>query len=496
MTRIPIIDLFAGPGGLNEGFSRVVDSRGEPTFQTAISIECEATAHRTLHLRALFRHLDAQRRRHYKAYVSGEITLDELHSRVPIEAELAKREALRATLGESDSTNLEIEAKIEQALAGRRSRECIVIGGPPCQAYSLVGRARRANESLEIFEADHKHTLYREYLKILNRFNPAAFVMENVTGLLSATWRGTQVFERICRDLADAGYEIYSLGNHRNVRSGELDPKSFVLHAEEHGVPQARSRVFIVGVRQGLGLKPAQLHGASQIFTVSDAIDDLPDIRSRLSKEPDSAQAWYEALQEFSKYSLRGLEGKFAKSLKARVRDIRPDMILGGRAMERNNAPKIHRGWFEDFSIPYVLSHNSRGHMKRDLFRYLFWSEYGHFYGKSPKLSDAPSFLRPAHANVSGNALDAPFGDRFRVQLADRPSTTVVSHISKDGHYFIHPNSLECRSLSVREAARLQTFPDSYFFEGNVTDQYKQVGNAVPPLLAMRIGEVIAKMLA
>lgn len=128
--------------------------------------------------------------------------------------------------------------------------------------------------------------------------------------------------------------------------------------------------------------------------------------------------------------------------------------------------------------------------MRADLKRYFYWSQYAVFYGHSPKLSDVPYYLRPNHINLLGQTNDVPFADRFRVQVKSKPSTTIVSHIAKDGHYYIHHDPIQCRSLSVREAARLQTFPDSYFFEGGATEQYRQVGNAVPPYLAKQIATV------
>ena len=131
--------------------------------------------------------------------------------------------------------------------------------------------------------------------------------------------------------------------------------------------------------------------------------------------------------------------------------------------------------------------------MRSDLYRYLFASSYAKTFRSSPKLAQFPPRLLPNHGNVSDE--NVPFADRFRVQLADHPSSTVVAHIAKDGHYFIHPDPSQCRSLTVREAARLQTFPDDYFFEGNRTEQYTQVGNAVPPWLARKIATVVLDFL-
>jgi DNA (cytosine-5)-methyltransferase 1 len=133
--------------------------------------------------------------------------------------------------------------------------------------------------------------------------------------------------------------------------------------------------------------------------------------------------------------------------------------------------------------------------MKEDLYRYLFVACYARIFGRSPELRDFPPGLLPKHKNVLDKDKEKYFDDRFRVQLIDKPATTIVSHIAKDGHYYIHYDETQCRSLTVREAARLQTFPDNYLFCGSRTEQYVQVGNAVPPLLAVQIAEVVAWML-
>ena len=143
--------------------------------------------------------------------------------------------------------------------------------------------------------------------------------------------------------------------------------------------------------------------------------------------------------------------------------------------------------WLERPELRAIAQHETRGHMVSDLGRYLFAAVFGTVRGYSPKAADFPLALSPDHRNWHTGV----FNDRFRVQLADEASTTVTSHISKDGHYFIHPDPLQCRSLTVREAARLQTFPDDYVFLGNRTQQYVQVGNAVPPFLARQIAQLV-----
>jgi DNA (cytosine-5)-methyltransferase 1 len=129
--------------------------------------------------------------------------------------------------------------------------------------------------------------------------------------------------------------------------------------------------------------------------------------------------------------------------------------------------------------------------MRSDLYRYYFSACFAKMYNRSPQLADFPEELLPKHKNVNKGVNGELFSDRFRVQIANAPSTTITSHISKDGHYYIHPDPTQCRSLTVREAARLQTFPDNYYFEGNQTLRYQQVGNAVPPLLALKIAQAV-----
>jgi DNA (cytosine-5)-methyltransferase 1 len=162
--------------------------------------------------------------------------------------------------------------------------------------------------------------------------------------------------------------------------------------------------------------------------------------------------------------------------------------------LEEKVTPEIHADWYVDAKLKGVCNHETRGHIRADLHRYFFAAVFAKKNGRSPLLEDFPKSLLPKHKNAIAALKETKFNDRFRVQIAGRPSTTVVSHISKDGHYYIHYDSSQCRSLTVREAARLQTFPDNYFFEGERTEQYKQVGNAVPPLLAKQIAEIVADL--
>ena len=492
---IPVVDLFAGPGGLNEGFSRVLDAAGKRVFETVLSVEMDELAHRTLELRALFRRLQQDDKiAVYARYVRGEISRQELTSQAGAAAVVAAREALCAQLGKSPTDDAAIEDRVARALNGRD--EFVLIGGPPCQAYSLVGRARRRQEERALFEADPKQRLYREYLRIVEKFRPVAFLMENVPGLLSAQLGGSSTFSMICEDLRAAGYDLHPVNADPSLLNDESDPRRFIVRAEEFNVPQSRARVFILGLRSDLRLRAQRLAPPKEEkVSVGDVLVGLPAIRSRLSRGADDPAAWRAAISELADYKLHTVEDGIRRVIRMEIAALDPDLPLGARFLHAKAKPARLAKWLSTVDLGGIANHNSRGHMAADLRRYFFWASYSSILDRSPSLRDVPAYLRPAHENIRGDASDVPFLDRFRVQIKKRPSTTITSHIAKDGHYYIHFDPLQCRSLSVREAARLQTFPDDYFFEGPITEQYKQVGNAVPPYLAKQIGDIVAAIL-
>tara|TARA_R110000744_G_scaffold374498_1_gene487336 strand:- start:1136 stop:1849 length:714 start_codon:yes stop_codon:yes gene_type:complete len=227
--------------------------------------------------------------------------------------------------------------------------------------------------------------------------------------------------------------------------------------------------------------------------TVDDAIGDLPVLRSGLSRGRDTLEDWRatvidaaQALQR-NQYvgELRGTFAELASQLYEELPSKRSSIALPSGYGNSNG--NILGDWLEGSELCAIAQHETRGHMSSDLGRYMFAAVFGKARGYSPKAAEFPLALSPEHRNWHSGV----FSDRFRVQLAHEPSTTVTSHISKDGHYFIHPDPAQCRSLTVREAARLQTFPDDYLFLGNRTQQYVQVGNAVPPLLASQIARLV-----
>lgn len=504
MSPIPIIDLFAGPGGLGEGFSSLLAGDAARRFKIALSIEMDEHAHRTLELRAFTREFPRGKiPPEYYRHLAGMLGRDELFAAWPEQAGAARREAWHAELGGVKTPNSEVDRRIREAL-GSRPGNWVLIGGPPCQAYSLVGRSRViGGEGLAKYEADPRHRLYRHYLRILAVHQPPVFVMENVKGLLSAKVGNERVFNRILADLKSptaalpgvtapdqVRYNLFSLAAARKDASGECEPEDFVLCAEDYGVPQARHRVVILGVRSDLACKPRVLSVADSA-TVKQAIGDLPKLRSGLSKAEDSPANWLAAVREiggaawFSGHELKA-------SLVEALARMKSDRSRGAEHVPGATTAAVYPDWFHDPKLSGVCNHETRGHIAADLHRYLFAAVFAAEHRRSPLLEDFPRALLPKHENARAALKNNKFNDRFRVQLATRPSTTVVSHISKDGHYYIHYDPAQCRSLTVREAARLQTFPDNYLFVGPRTEQYRQVGNAVPPLLARQIAKVVA----
>lgn len=512
---IPVIDLFAGPGGLGEGFSSLVDGWGRPRFRIALSIEKDPTAHRTLELRALYRQFP----KHlappiYYNYLRGHATREELFAACERQTADAQREAWNATLGEDSQE--EVDNRITWALAGATT--WVLIGGPPCQAYSLVGRSRRGGIDPE----DHRVYLYQEYLRILARHSPPIFVMENVKGLLSSRLDGEAIFDWIQRDLKapraairrlkrgendgeDRGYRLHSLvaGPETDLMGATIaTPGDFVIRCERYGVPQARHRVIIVGVRDDLGDIRPDLLLESPIVTTARAISDLPPLRSGLSKLEDTPDAWRDAVRAFFAYVPKSsVREKSGPDVVDRISNCLESMKVpasgrGGAFVEWRSKGGFNPEWFLSPRLSGVCNHETRGHIVSDLFRYLYVAAFAQSIGRSPDLSEFPEELLPDHVSARRrDVASIPFADRFRVQVGTKPATTITSHISKDGHYYVHFDPRQCRSLTVREAARLQTFPDDYFFEGQRTDQYRQVGNAVPPLLARQIAEIVRQIL-
>ncbi len=514
--KIPVVDLFAGPGGLGEGFSAL--ENGE-AFQIIVSAEKDPIAHETLRLRAFFRLLKNKMPdglADYYAFCNGESKAPFTDKTKELWRE-ADEEALCIVLG-TEEGNAKLDAAIHQRLGHDTGiKPWILIGGPPCQAYSLVGRARNKGNTDYSAETDHRNFLYKEYLRIINRYKPAMFVMENVKGMLSAKVGGGKIFNEILQDLATparvfAGetgnprYKIFSLVSEQHFEPDgdptKIDANAFIIKAEHYGIPQARHRVILVGIREDFTQGSLAKLAPKQLLNVEDVIDALPKLRSRLSKEPDSAANWQTRVkeqilgvaQDANKAGMVGVEQTLHKA----VKDLIKHQTYGNDRVPRHNEIASTglielNDWFKDENLNFWLNHETRGHRIDDLGRYAFAAAFAEIHNRSPK--GHTEFNLPGLAPAHKNWESGKFSDRFRVQTKKGPSTTITSHISKDGHYFIHYDPAQCRSLTVREAARLQTFPDNYFFQGGRTMQYHQVGNAVPPFLANQIAAIVYEYL-
>lgn len=517
-NTIPIIDLFAGPGGLGEGFSSI-----QGYFDIKLSIEKDENAHQTLELRSFTRQFKQNELPNEYYDLLRENKLDKrasmkvaLFDKYRNQAKKAHDEAWLCELGNSNFSIEKVDTRISKALNGKK--DWLLIGGPPCQAYSLVGRSRVGGIDAD----DHRVYLYQEYLRIIARHHPSVFVMENVKGLLSAKLDGEKVFDWILRDLRKPGsvfkeynapeYKIYSLSKKPDSYDSDGNPiyeknSDFLIKSEEHGVPQKRHRVILLGIRKDIDVDPSILERVEKEISLKSIIGDLPIIRSGISKNLVSSSIVngkkkhvYEKYVNSDENWLK-LTEKFRREIMSWNRfsnNIIGNKLLlsnGGEFMKCITPSKLNplRAWYNDEKLGGVCNHESRSHLVQDLKRYLFATIYTAHYHRFPRMNDFAEHheeLLPDHTS----AASGKFNDRFRVQLPDEAATTVTSHISKDGHYFIHYDHEQCRSLTVREAARIQTFPDNYLFIGSRTAQYHQVGNAVPPYLARQIALIVKKI--
>lgn len=584
-NKVSVIDVFAGPGGLGEGFSGCENSK----YQIRVSVEYEANAHKTLTLRSFFRKLTEEERiNFYLPYIrsTSEQQKTSVKQSWMSQADLKAKwdEACFETLNSPHALgNLKKWKKInsgetptsedseltphEKNIFGRiktirdeaiaKNHPIVLIGGPPCQAYSVNGRNRIRAEKNYTPENDERFFLYLEYLKIIDAAEPDIFVMENVEGILSAKLAsGERIFDRIRPALArkdengNDRYNIYSLSTPPNAYNESGSPiykreNDFVVNASDYGVPQARKRVILLGVKTQYGKVDTVLTKNNNAPSTKDVIGDLPKLRSSLSKRSgnrDDEELWHRVWEENIKQLEKILQDKkeidgivarsrsneanstysvsehilmeresevkaaFAKTLvelKKCWQLSESELTVGhaaflatqtGESALKESFPQLHK-WLIRSGLNGVANHTTRGHMKEDLLRYLFsalWTRaHSDLKSPCPKSKDFPPSLSPEHKNwESGN-----HADRFRTIGENMVPLTITSHLRKDGHAQIHFDPTQNRSLTVREAARIQTFPDDYYFEGTTGWQYQQVGNAVPPFLAKQIAEKVLEII-
>lgn len=392
------IDLFAGCGGLSEGFYRL-------GYKALAHIEINHWACETLR----------RRMRHYNY------------------------ENYSTEVIEHDITANDIIEKINEAVNGRTID--IIVGGPPCQAYSTAGRVRDAKG----MSKDPRNYLFESYVKILEYYKPKFFLFENVTGVLSAKVDGAYIFPKI----------INALGKEYNVIN---DPNILIHNTANYGVPQTRKRIIIMGVRRDINtITVSDLYrdvvkthwnpetvegerkGRAHFVDVRQAIGDLPPVEPGHDASTD--KFYYPCNNSFLKrIGKKGIHPLF-------------DHI----ARKNNNMDR------ERFVI-MIKNHWTFGQLRREM------PQYEH-----------------EHARL--------FDNSYVVQWWNLPSKTILAHIWKDGFQYIHPDERQARTFTVREAARIQSFPDDFEFVGSRSEKYKQIGNAVPPLFAEALARSFKKNL-
>lgn len=388
------IDLFAGCGGLSEGFYK-------QGYKALLHLEINKYACKTLETR--MRHYGYSEKEIEDAVMCDDITREGIIS--------------------------DMEKRIHDSVD-------VIIGGPPCQAFSTVGRA----QSPDGMNSDPRNYLFENYLEILNHFKPKMFIFENVKGLLTARPKGVRIFDII----------VGKMGKTYNIVS---NPQMILLNAADYGVPQMRERVIIIGVRKDLSY-----------IDVNDIYNNIPKSHSDIDETLPNYVTVGEAILDLPK--LNPGEGDNIQYVSQELKKNEYLKKIGN-----------------DSGVIY--NHSARNHNDKDRERYRILSEH-----KNWQLKDLQK-VRPDLVHHDPKH----FGNRYTVQESDKPGKTIVAHLYKDGNLFIHPDPEQARTFTVREAARIQSFPDDFIFEGARTEQFKQVGNAVPPLMAETFAKILGKYL-
>ncbi len=399
-NKLTFIDLFAGCGGLSEGFYK-------EGLKSLVHVDFDEAACSTLKIRMK-----------YYNYSENDIEKSVICG---------------------DLTKKEISIKIEKAI--KESKVDILIGGPPCQSFSTVGRAQDPNS----MKSDPRNYLFQNYLSILEKYMPKIFVFENVSGLLSAKPNGKLIFPQIIKDMS----------RHYDVCD---DRETILLNSVHYGVPQVRKRVIIIGVRKDLK------------FTAKDIYNNI--IKTHYSPEMEAKAI----TQDLEKYV----------TVRDAISDL-PHLFPGQGMNEIEFKPRALNSYLEkirDSNFSKLHNHVARKHNVEDRERY-------HLLSKNEWQLKHLAEVRPELVHHDPKH----FGNRYTVQKNNLPGTTIVAHLYKDGNLFIHPDYNQERTFTVREAARIQSFPDDFIFMGSKTNQYKQVGNAVPPLMAQQIAKAIKKFI-
>jgi DNA (cytosine-5)-methyltransferase 1 len=404
-----IIDLFSGAGGLTEGFRT-------PDFNIIAHVEMDKAACDTLKLRNAFYSLKHENKLNlYQSFLDGKTTFTDLINTTGAENTSS---VIQETI--SSETMPSTLAKIDKML-GTKPVDGI-IGGPPCQAFSIVGRKRNEEKKA----SDERIYLYKYYIQFLEHYNPNFFLFENVRGLLSfKDINGESLFNKM-----KAEFE---------AMNPAYDLQYQLINSAEYGVPQARQRLLIYGRKKTLP-----------------KIDFFKDF-AKFKESPITIRELFQDLPKLHAGEVNNhYAGRPTKFVSTQLRKTALSLTLNEA---RNNQSR-------DLKIYKIAA------MKRQ-------------QGVKLKYPDLPEQLK-THHNIHA------FLDRFKALDYDGVSHTIVAHIAKDGHYYIHPDPEQNRSITVREAARIQTFPDDFYFMSSRTNAFKQIGNAVPPYLSKKLANVIA----
>lgn len=406
--NLTFIDLFAGCGGLSEGFLQAGN------YKALAHVEWEKPMINTLRQRLVDKW----------NHTTEEAQKRVIHFDIQKSIELINGNWTTETLKSYSSTNH--ESIIQNGLRGLigDKKVNLIIGGPPCQAYSIAGRAQDKNSMKD----DYRNYLFESFVEVVKEFKPEVFVFENVPGLLSATPGGKPVTERIYEAFYEVGYEI---------RKPELLRKS-VYTASELGVPQKRNRVIIIGVNKTAKIDLEEIY------------NELDSLKKKIT--PQNVQ---DAIGHLPKF----------KPLKNQ---------------KQVNGKNISHELVEKGNVKF---HESRFHNKRDVEIFKKW--LNNEMNKSSSQNKI-SFYNNLMGKKSNHA-------KYRNLEWDKPSPTVVAHLYKDGLMFIHPDVNQARSITVKEAALLQSFPDDFEFIGSQGFAFKMIGNAVPPQMAKNIALAISQ---
>lgn len=399
--KIKMIDLFAGCGGLEDGFMQ------SGHYIDVAAVEWLKPQVNTLvnRLKTKWNVSDAEKR--------------VMHFDIQREEELFGGWS-DEVFGESDG----LDHFVDEA-----EGIDIIIGGPPCQAYSVAGRVRDENGMRD----DYRNYLFEHYLSVVNRYRPKLFVFENVPGILSAAPDGTPITEKIRKGFQSIGYEIIN------------DLKIAKVNAADYGVPQNRERMIIVGIDT--------------------------------ERYPNS--------QKYLKRFYRCLMTKYMTKEKVSVSEAIGDLPACMPFYDDEHHSKRKSHCTPNTEITW---HKPRYHNLRDMDTFKILAE------------DIESGKREYTSKKISELYEEKVGSkspihRYHVLEPNLPSTTIIAHLHKDGNRFIHYDPQQCRSITVREAARLQSFDDDFDFVGSQGNAYQMIGNAVPPKLAHAIGCAVADLL-